>query len=87
MWDYVGIVRSDQRLAIASKRMSLFREQIEGYYWKYRLTEDLIELRNIALVGELIISSAMLRRESRGLHYNTDCPETDNANWKRDTVI
>jgi L-aspartate oxidase len=87
MWDYVGIVRSDQRLAIASKRMALLREQIEGYYWKYKLSHDLIELRNIALVGALIIRSAMLRRESRGLHYNTDCPETDDVNWKRDTVI
>jgi len=87
MWDYVGIVRSDQRLAIASKRIRLLREQVEGYYWKYKLTRDLIELRNIALVGELIVRSAMLRRESRGLHYNTDCPEKDDINWQRDTVI
>jgi L-aspartate oxidase len=87
MWDYVGIVRTDLRLGIAAKRVALVREQIEGYYWKYRLTPDLVELRNIALVGDLIIRSAMLRRESRGLHYNTDCPETDDVNWKRDTVI
>jgi L-aspartate oxidase len=87
MWDYVGIVRSDQRLETARKRIRLIREQIETYYRKYVLNADLVELRNIAYVAELIITCAMLRRESRGLHYNIDCPYTDDQNWLRDTVI
>ena len=87
MWDYVGIVRSDERLSMARKRIEVMREHIEAYYWKYELNPDLIELRNIALVGELIVKCALLRRESRGLHYNLDCPEADDVNWKRDTII
>jgi L-aspartate oxidase len=87
MWDYVGIVRSDDRLAIAQRRLALIREQIDQYYRRYRLNADLIELRNIAEVAELIVQCARTRRESRGLHYNVDCPETDDAHWRRDTLV
>lgn len=87
MWDYVGIVRCDDRLEIAERRVALIREQIDGYYRRYRLNADLIELRNIAQVAHLIIRCARARRESRGLHYNVDCPETDDTNWKRDTLV
>jgi L-aspartate oxidase len=87
MWDYVGIVRSDDRLTLARRRLGLLREQIDGYYWKYRLNPDLIELRNIALVAGLIVRCALQRRESRGLHYNVDCPAADDLNWKRDTIV
>ncbi len=87
MWDYVGIVRSDERLSIAGRRIAVMREHIETFYRKYRLNPDLIELRNIALVGELIIRCAQLRRESRGLHFNIDCPETDDLRYRRDTIL
>lgn len=87
MWDYVGIVRSDQRLNIAQQRMNALRKTVLALYWKSRLTQDLLELRNIVLVGKLIIDSALSRKESRGLHYTETYPGKNDELYKRDTVL
>jgi L-aspartate oxidase len=87
MWDLVGIVRSDQRLEFAARRLDLLREDIERDYRSLRLSPDLIELRNIALVGSLIVTCARRRRESRGLHYNLDHPRPSRAWTGRDSVL
>jgi L-aspartate oxidase len=85
MWDYVGIVRTNKRLERARHRVTLLREEIREYYSNFRINSDLIELRNLALVAELIIRSAQQRHESRGLHYSRDYPEL--LAEKHDTVL
>jgi len=87
MWDYVGIVRTNKRLSRAMRRVELLKEDIAEYYGTFRVTSDLLELRNLVIVAELIIRSAQLRKESRGLHYTRDYPETDNSKTAENTVL
>jgi len=87
MWDLVGIVRTDARLATAARRLALLREEIEDEYRRLELSPDLIELRNIALVGSLIVECARRRKESRGLHFNLDHLRPGGPRWLRPTVL
>ena len=85
MWDYVGIVRTDKRLERAAHRVKLLRKEVADYYGNFRVTPDLIELRNLVTVADLIVRSARARKESRGLHFSTDYPQV--LPVAKDTVL
>ncbi len=87
MWNYVGIVRKNNRLLLARHRINLLKREIDDYYRQYLINADLIELRNLVTVAELIINSAMQRKESRGLHYTLDYPYKDDKKFLKDTIL
>ena len=87
MWNYVGIVRSEQRLLLVQKRLAPILKEISQHFRDYLLTPDLVELRNLALIAELIVLSALQRKESRGLHCMAEYPQTDDIHWRHDTEL
>jgi L-aspartate oxidase len=87
MWNYVGIVRSNRRLEYAARRIALLKQEINQCYWERKLSKNLVELRNLVTVADLIVSSAQMRKESRGLHQNIDHPETDDRLFRHNTIL
>ncbi len=87
MWHYVGIVRSEKRLSRALSRISAIRAELDEYYWNYELTEQLLEVRNLAVVAWLTVRCAISRKESRGIHYTIDHPRLDERFTGRDTIV
>ena len=87
MWDYVGIARTNKRLQRARRRIKLLQAEISEYYGHFKISKDLIELRNLAVVAELIIESALRRKESRGLHYTTDYPAANADKTAENTIL
>lgn len=87
MWNYVGIVRSNHRLERAQRRLEILKAEVNAYYWDFVLTQDLIELRHLLTVADLIVQCALSRKESRGLHYTVDYPHTDDRLFRGDTVL
>lgn len=87
MWDYVGIVRTNKRLSRAMHRLEILKQEIAEYYADFKVTSDLLELRNLVIVAELIIHSAQQRKESRGLHYTQDYPKMDDSKPAQNTIL
>ena len=85
MWDYVGIVRTSRRLEYAADRIALLEKEVSGYYGRFQITRPLLEMRNLARVSSLMVQCAAERQESRGLHYNSDFPNT--ASVPRDSIL